>query len=90
MQPGETVTYLIPDPNTLSMADLDEVMALTGVDVVNPDATAVSPGRVIAALVCWQRTRDGEPDLTVDGVYKTLHMGEVRMTRFPTPPTPTA
>ncbi len=90
MQPGETVTYHIPDPNTLTMGELDEVMALTGVDVMNPDAGAATPGRVIAALVCWQRSRDGETGLTVDAVYRTLRMGDVRMTRNPTPPAPTA
>lgn len=80
-------TWHVPDPTTLTMAELDEVLALTGIDVNNP---TVQPGRILAALVCWQRRRNGEP-VDFDTVYRTMTTGSVTMTRVgPTvPPPPT-
>lgn len=77
-------TWQVPHPDTLTMAELDEVLAITGVDV----ATA-TPGHVIAALVTMVRRKAGE---TVDfgEVYRTLRNRQVRMTALdPTQPTST-
>lgn len=85
-QPVETV-WEIPHPDSLTMAQLDEVLATTGVDVMGLDGAQV--GRVLAAIVTWQRRRNGET-VEFDQVYATLTNRQVRVTAVdPTTPTPT-
>jgi hypothetical protein len=68
--------WTIPHPDDLTMAQLDEVTALSGVDPTNPG----SAFKLTAALVTWVRRRDGEPDLTYDEVYATLRNKQIRVT----------
>jgi hypothetical protein len=84
MQPG--TTWEIPHPATLTMAELDDIMEATGVDVQAPGAT-VRPGKVLAAIVVWSRRNAGEI-LDLDQVYRTLTMESVRFSVDPTLPAP--
>lgn len=69
----------VPDPNSLTMAELDEVLELTGIDLQAAQNLG-SQGRVLAALVTWTRRRAGEL-VDFDDVYKTLRGNQVRVTR---------
>ena len=81
-------TWEIPHPDTLTMAQLDQVLALTGVDVA-----ALGPGdvgRVLAAITTWLRRQAGET-VSFDEVYATLTTRQVRVTPVdPTQPAPTS
>lgn len=80
-------SWEVPHPDQLTMAELDEVLEMTGIDIQN--AGAGSSGRVLAALVTWHRKRNGEPSVTFDEVYATLRGRQVRLTGLdPTPPAP--
>lgn len=72
-------TWEIPHPQTLTTADLDEVLELTGVDIMAAQGNLSMGGRVLAALVCWVRNRAGET-VTFDEVYRTLVVSNLRVT----------
>lgn len=77
----------IPHPDTLTMAQLDEVLATTGIDIAN--GGAAGPGHVLAAIVTWTRRKAGET-VEFDEVYRTLTNRQIRVTAMdPTPPTST-
>ncbi len=80
-------TWEVPHPDSLTMAELDQVLALTGIDVQGVDAA--QPGRVVAAIVTWHRRKAGET-VSFDDVYATLTNRQVRFTTLdPTQPTST-
>lgn len=66
----------VPHPESLTMAELDEVLAVTGVDV----AGDITWGKMIAALVVWVRRNAGE-NVTVEDVYRTVKMNQVNVTK---------
>jgi hypothetical protein len=83
--PDVVQVWEVPDPNTLTFADLDEILRLTGIDV----PTIGDAGKVLAALVTWRRAQSGET-VSFDEVYKTLTLAHVRVSRMdPTQPAPT-
>jgi hypothetical protein len=81
MQPTSTdateveAVWTIPHPDDLTMAELDQVTALSGVDINAPG----SAFRLTAALVTWVRQRAGEP-VTYADVYATLKNKQIRVT----------
>lgn len=75
--PGQQTTYEVPAPETLTMQELDDVLEITGIDVMDP-VQVRRPAKVLAALVTWQRRRNGET-VDFDAVYRTLTASQVRI-----------
>jgi len=83
--PAGTI-WEIPHPNNLTFADLDDILAETGVDV-RPDA-GNRRALIFAAIVTWQLRRQGQT-ADLDTIYRTLTMGQIRFAADPTPPAAT-
>lgn len=76
----EPTVYEVPHPDTLTFAELDEVMDLTGIDVAESRGSASVAGKVLAALVVWSRHRAGEK-VDFDTVYRTMRTSNIRLSR---------
>jgi hypothetical protein len=74
-EPVEQV-WTVKHPDSLTMAELDEILSLTGIDITGE---GLSWGKVCAALVVWTRRRAGE-QVTFDEVYTTLTNKQFRVT----------
>lgn len=75
-EPQTVAVWEVPHPESLTMAELDEVLAVTGVDVT----ADITWGKMIAALVVWTRRNNGE-NVTVEDVYRTVRMSEVKVSK---------
>jgi hypothetical protein len=69
-------TYTIPVIDNLTLAELDDVVAITGIDVTDPATRQLRPMKVAAALIVWQANRAGNP-VTFDHIYTTLRAGDI-------------
>jgi hypothetical protein len=74
-------TITVPHPSALTIAELDDVLDATGIDVNDP---RMSVGKVLAALVTFELRRQGEA-VTFDDVYQKLRIGNVKMIDEPDP-----
>jgi hypothetical protein len=70
----DVTRWEIPAPQALTLGELDEVWALTGIDVMSPES--MTPGRIIAAMVVWQSHKRGTP-MTLDEVLRTVSMADI-------------
>jgi hypothetical protein len=81
MTPSDQPTvYEVPHPDSLTFAQLDDVLELTGIDVTEARGQARIAGKFLAALVVWARHRAGET-VDFDTVYRTMTTNDIRVTR---------
>jgi hypothetical protein len=76
----EPTVYEVPHPDTLTFAELDEVMELTGIDIAESRGSKSVAGKVLAALVVWTKHRAGE-QVDFDTVYRTMRTNDIRLSR---------
>lgn len=69
-------TYTIPAYDALTLAEMDDVLEMTGIDVSDPDTRRLRPMRIAAALITWQANRNGDP-VTFEHIYTTLKASDV-------------
>lgn len=69
-------TYTIPAYDNLTLAEMDDVLELTGIDVSDPETRMRRPMRIAAALITWQANRNGDP-VTFEKIYTTLKASDV-------------
>lgn len=69
-------TYTIPAFDELTLAELDDVLELTGIDVSDPGLRLNRPMKIAAALICWQANKNGDP-VTFEKIYTTLKASDV-------------
>lgn len=69
-------TYTIPAYDSLTLAEMDDVLEITGIDVSDPDTRRMRPMKIAAALITWQANRKGDP-VTFDHIYTNLRMSDV-------------
>lgn len=69
-------TYSIPAYDQLTLAELDDVLDLTGIDVSDPETRMMRPMKIAAALITWQANKNGDP-VTFEHIYTTLKAADV-------------
>lgn len=69
-------TYTIPAYDQLTLAEMDDVLALTGIDVSDPETRTLRPMKIAAALITWQANKSGDP-VTFEHIYTTLKAADV-------------
>lgn len=69
-------TYEIPAFDSLTLAEMDDVLDMTGIDVGDPELRRVRPMKIAAALITWKANRAGDP-VTFEHIYTTLKASDV-------------